>query len=280
MTRRARPHGTEPVLERQFVADRGDERLRLDQAVMRHLADEPGVSRTRVQRWLDAGLISGERQGRAARLVVAAAGRRRRGDAAQATRPQGPRPGGARRPGPVRGRVARGGQQAGGHGEPSDGPHAIGHAVQRHAPSGARLGRHHLATRPRASARPRLVRRAARGQVACGARPRRAPPRHRAREQDVPRRRAGQAPRRSHHHLRSRQDLRRSRRASASWTTAGRASPGCSACARRGRCPTGLRCSSAPSAPVGCTRSVHTCSRPAGPSPAIRSTGARRPRRS
>jgi 23S rRNA pseudouridine1911/1915/1917 synthase len=55
------------VVERQFVADRGDERLRLDQAVMRHLADEPGLSRTRVQRWLDAGLISvNGREGRRA----------------------------------------------------------------------------------------------------------------------------------------------------------------------------------------------------------------------
>lgn len=58
VTRRGAPRSTEPVLARQFVADRGDERLRLDQAVMRHLADEPGVSRTRVQKWLDAGLIA------------------------------------------------------------------------------------------------------------------------------------------------------------------------------------------------------------------------------
>lgn len=49
---------TTPVAERQFVADRGDERLRLDQAVMRRLADEPGLSRTRVQRWLEDGLIA------------------------------------------------------------------------------------------------------------------------------------------------------------------------------------------------------------------------------
>ncbi len=46
------------VLERRFVADRGDERLRLDQAVMRRLADEPGLSRTRVQRWMAAGLVA------------------------------------------------------------------------------------------------------------------------------------------------------------------------------------------------------------------------------
>lgn len=58
MTRRRQSGSSDPVTERQFVADRGDERLRLDQAVMRHLADEPGVSRTRVQRWLVAGLIS------------------------------------------------------------------------------------------------------------------------------------------------------------------------------------------------------------------------------
>lgn len=48
----------EPIAQRRFTADRGDERLRLDQAVMRRLADEPGLSRTRVQRWLDAGLIA------------------------------------------------------------------------------------------------------------------------------------------------------------------------------------------------------------------------------
>lgn len=61
--KRAAPHSDAsrsdaPITARQFVADRGDERLRLDQAVMRHLADEPGLSRTRVQRWLDAGLIA------------------------------------------------------------------------------------------------------------------------------------------------------------------------------------------------------------------------------
>ena len=47
-----------PIMERRFVADRGDERLRLDQAVMRRLADEPGLSRTRVQRWIGAGLVA------------------------------------------------------------------------------------------------------------------------------------------------------------------------------------------------------------------------------
>jgi 23S rRNA pseudouridine1911/1915/1917 synthase len=47
-----------PIRERRFTADRGDERLRLDQAVLRRLADEPGLSRTRVQRWLSAGLIT------------------------------------------------------------------------------------------------------------------------------------------------------------------------------------------------------------------------------
>jgi 23S rRNA pseudouridine1911/1915/1917 synthase len=49
---------TAPIGERRFTADRGDERLRLDQAVMRRLADEPGLSRTRVQRWLETGLIT------------------------------------------------------------------------------------------------------------------------------------------------------------------------------------------------------------------------------
>ena len=46
------------IRERRFMADRGDERLRLDQAVMRRLADEPGLSRTRVQRWLETGQIT------------------------------------------------------------------------------------------------------------------------------------------------------------------------------------------------------------------------------
>ncbi len=46
------------IRERRFTADRGDERLRLDQAVMRRLADEPGLSRTRVQRWLETGHIT------------------------------------------------------------------------------------------------------------------------------------------------------------------------------------------------------------------------------
>jgi 23S rRNA pseudouridine1911/1915/1917 synthase len=38
---------------RSFVADRGDARLRLDQVIVRRLADVPGISRTRVQRWID-----------------------------------------------------------------------------------------------------------------------------------------------------------------------------------------------------------------------------------
>lgn len=46
------------ILERRFVADRGDEQLRLDQAIVRRIADEPGLSRTRVQRWIDAGLVA------------------------------------------------------------------------------------------------------------------------------------------------------------------------------------------------------------------------------
>lgn len=38
---------------RGFIADRGDARLRLDQAIVRRLTDVPRLSRTRVQRWID-----------------------------------------------------------------------------------------------------------------------------------------------------------------------------------------------------------------------------------
>ena len=40
----------------RFIADRGDEGRRLDQTVCRHLASLR-VSRTRVQRWIAAGLV-------------------------------------------------------------------------------------------------------------------------------------------------------------------------------------------------------------------------------
>lgn len=50
--------GRPVITQRTFTADRGDERLRLDQAIVRRLADEPGLSRARVQRWLKAGLVT------------------------------------------------------------------------------------------------------------------------------------------------------------------------------------------------------------------------------
>jgi 23S rRNA pseudouridine1911/1915/1917 synthase len=53
---------------RRFTADRGDARKRADLAVVRHLADRPDVSRTRVRRWVEAGrvLVNGEPVGRPA----------------------------------------------------------------------------------------------------------------------------------------------------------------------------------------------------------------------
>ena len=86
LRRASLPADDAPIVERQFTADRGDEQLRLDQAVLRHLADEPGVSRTRIQRWLDAGLISvNGRGGRRASSSL------RQGDEVVVTLPQ-PRP--------------------------------------------------------------------------------------------------------------------------------------------------------------------------------------------
>ena len=48
-----------PAPERtQFVADRGDCRLRLDQAVLRHLRDVTPRSRNRIQGWIDEGRVT------------------------------------------------------------------------------------------------------------------------------------------------------------------------------------------------------------------------------
>lgn len=43
---------------RTFTADRGDDRERLDRVLLRHLADLPEASRTKVQEWIDAGLVT------------------------------------------------------------------------------------------------------------------------------------------------------------------------------------------------------------------------------
>jgi len=49
------PTGPEKV---QFVADRGDASLRLDQAIRRHLFDISPISRNRIQGWIDQGLVT------------------------------------------------------------------------------------------------------------------------------------------------------------------------------------------------------------------------------
>ena len=53
---------------RVFRADRGDAARRLDQILVRRLSDLPGLSRTRVQQWIGAGLVrvNGAPAGRAA----------------------------------------------------------------------------------------------------------------------------------------------------------------------------------------------------------------------
>ena len=43
---------------RTFTADRGDDRERLDRVLLRHLADLPEASRTKIQEWIDAGLVT------------------------------------------------------------------------------------------------------------------------------------------------------------------------------------------------------------------------------
>ena len=43
---------------RAFTADRGDDRERLDRVLLRHLADLPEASRTKVQEWIDASLVT------------------------------------------------------------------------------------------------------------------------------------------------------------------------------------------------------------------------------
>ncbi len=48
--------GTAP--RRSFRADRGDDRERLDRVLLRHLADLPEASRTKVQEWIGAGLVT------------------------------------------------------------------------------------------------------------------------------------------------------------------------------------------------------------------------------
>jgi 23S rRNA pseudouridine1911/1915/1917 synthase len=42
---------------RIFRTDRGDDRERLDRVLVRHLADRPDVTRSRIQGWIEAGLV-------------------------------------------------------------------------------------------------------------------------------------------------------------------------------------------------------------------------------
>jgi 23S rRNA pseudouridine1911/1915/1917 synthase len=46
------------VYHRHFVADRGDDRVRLDRVVQRHLAGGDRAARAQVQRWIESGSIS------------------------------------------------------------------------------------------------------------------------------------------------------------------------------------------------------------------------------
>ncbi len=53
---------------RRIALDRGDAGIRVDRVLLRHLRHEPGISRTRIQRWIDAGdvLVNGQPAPRAA----------------------------------------------------------------------------------------------------------------------------------------------------------------------------------------------------------------------
>lgn len=57
-------------MPRTFITDRGDHGRRLDQAILRHLGEVPRISRTKVQRWIDEGLVTVD--GRPARRASAA----------------------------------------------------------------------------------------------------------------------------------------------------------------------------------------------------------------
>ncbi|MGH9200709.1 MAG: RluA family pseudouridine synthase [Vicinamibacterales bacterium] len=56
------------MLWRRITLDRGDAGVRVDRVLLRHLRHERGVSRTRIQRWIDAGdvLVNGRPAPRAA----------------------------------------------------------------------------------------------------------------------------------------------------------------------------------------------------------------------
>ncbi len=72
---------------RSFTADRGDDRERLDRVLLRHLADLPEASRTKVQEWIEAGLVTVN-----GRAVTKAAAKVAAGDAVDTVLPPPPPP--------------------------------------------------------------------------------------------------------------------------------------------------------------------------------------------
>ena len=58
---------------RVLIADRGDEGIRLDLVLRRHLTDLSRATRTRVQAWIETGPRHGERRGRSAACRARAA---------------------------------------------------------------------------------------------------------------------------------------------------------------------------------------------------------------
>jgi len=72
---------------RSFTADRGDDRERLDRVLLRHLADLPEASRTKVQEWIEAGLVLVN-----GRAVTKTAARVAAGDALDTVLPPPPPP--------------------------------------------------------------------------------------------------------------------------------------------------------------------------------------------
>ena len=76
-----------PAPRRQFRADRGDAGERLDLVLLRHLADIPGISRTKIQEWVDAGHVQV-----AGRLVLRASARVKVGDLVETVLPPPPPP--------------------------------------------------------------------------------------------------------------------------------------------------------------------------------------------
>jgi len=65
------PSSVNQVKRRRFVADRGDDRRRLDLVLVRRLADIEGLSRSQVARWIRGGRVSvdGDEAGRTSRRL-------------------------------------------------------------------------------------------------------------------------------------------------------------------------------------------------------------------